>query len=278
MISIITDSASEFLKDYQDNYNVKVLPMPINFEEKSYLTGVDISNIEFYEKLQKAHKLPTTSMVNSFTFKTAFEEEIKKGNDVVAIVISSNLSVTYEQAVIASKEVNEQKIFVVDSKSCSLGQTCLVLEAVKLRNENKTAEEIFNTLNELKTKIKVLAMVDTLKYLKAGGRLSSTQAAIGTVLHVKPLVAVEDGKVVSKSKALGKLNGFKKIIENINSADIDKTKSFVLAHSCDDKIKTELETLINKETNVTITNIVNIGATIGVHSGPGTIGVAYFIK
>ncbi len=278
MVKIITDSSSEFLAAQQQKYGVSVLPMPINFENQTYLSGVDITDEEFYAKLARAQTLPTTSMVNAYTFKKAFEEEVAKGNDVVAIVISSELSVTYSQAVMASQEVDANKIFVVDSKNAALGQCALVVEAARLRDEGLSAREIFDRLNVLKEKIRLHAMIDTLKYLRAGGRLSGKAAVVGTLLHVKPILAVEEGKVLNKGKAIGKLNAYRYIIDCFKKDCADLTKPFILAHGCNEKAANEFEELLIKETHVTITERVYVGATIGTHTGPGAIAIAYFVK
>lgn len=278
MVKIITDSSSEFLTEQQEKYGVSVLPMPINFAEGTYMSGVDITDYEFYAKLASSKTLPTTSMINSYTFKKAFEEELSKGNDVVAIVISSDLSVTYSQAVSAAQEVDGKRIFVVDSKNASLGQHALVIEAAKLRDKGLSAEEIFNSLNQLKEKIRLHAMIDTLKYLRAGGRLSGQAAVIGTLLHVKPMMVVEEGKVVNKGKAIGKFNAFRYIINNVKKDDIDFSKTFVLAHGCNEKMAKEFHDIFAKETGIEVTDKALVGATIGVHTGPGAVAVAYFIK
>lgn len=276
MITIITDSSSEMLAREQKKYGVKVLPMPINFGEATFLSGEDISNEEFYDRLLLAEKLPTTSMVNTFNFKAAFKQEIARGNDVIAIVISSHMSVTFQQAEAAAAEVGRGRVFVVDSKNASLGQTAIVLEAVRLRDEGKTVKEIYEEVSKMTERVRLFAMVDTLKYLRAGGRLSGTAAAVGTMLQVKPILTVEDGKVVNKGKAIGKNKAFRYIVSAIKEMNVDKTKSIVIAHACDNKVRKEFEDVIARDIGIKPTEVVQIGSTIGVHIGHGAVGVSFF--
>lgn len=276
MVTIITDSSSEILAKEQKEYGIKVLPMPINFGEITFLSGENLSNEEFYDRLLLAERLPTTSMVNTFTFKTAFEQEIARGNDVVCIVISSEMSITFEQAKAAASEVSSEGIFVVDSRNASLGQAALVLEAVRLRDEGKSAKQIYEEISKLKDKVCVFAMVDTLKYLRAGGRLSGTAAVVGTMLKVKPILTVEDGKVVNKGKAMGKNKAFKHIVSAIKEIKIDRTKSIVIAHACDLGIECEFEEMIAREAGIKPTHILQIGSTIGVHVGHGAVAISFF--
>ncbi len=278
MVSIITDSSSEFLVDEQKRMKVKVVPMPINFGDENYLSGVTLSNKEFYDKLKHSKVMPTTSMVNSFDFAEAFKKEVAKGNDVVAITISSELSVTHQQAVIAAEEVDAKKVFVVDSRSASLGQAWLVYEAVRLRDEGKSAKEICTILTELAKKVKVIAVVDTLKYLKAGGRLSGTAALIGTVLNVKPLVGIEDGKVVSVNKAIGKNNAIKTLISTAKKYGVDTSQKVIFAYSDSSGVLDEFKEKFYENFDVENEDTVQIGVTIGVHVGHGAVAIAFLEK
>lgn len=274
MVKIITDSSSELLADYQEKYNIAVVPMPINFGDETYLSGVDITTKEFYKKLRESTQLPTTSMVNEYAWKEAYEKEVKKGNEVVAITISSKLSVTFEQASNAAKEVGKDKVYVVDSLNASFGQAQVVLEAVRLRDEGKSASEIYEELNKFVHKVRLVAFVDTLHYLKMGGRLKSTAAMIGSLLKVKPIVGVEGGFVVSKSKAIGKPNAFKKIASMIKDIKIDKSKRIIVAHADDENTKEEFKKFITEELNIVVTDDLELGSTIGVHVGPGAVGIS----
>ncbi len=276
MISIITDSAADLLQVVQKERKIKVIPMPINFGDKQYFSGENISNPEFYAKLKAADKLPTTSMINSYTFKDAIEKELSKGNDVVLIVISSKLSLTYEQAVIAAKETNSKKVFVVDSLNAAMGEGALVLEATRLRDEGKTAKQIYEELNKLIPKLRVLAVVDTLKYLKAGGRISGTKAIVGTLLNIKPIISVENGKVIDKAKAIGKNNAYKQVASMVGKLNVDTDKNIVIAHACDGTLLNEFSNVIKNVCKIAPTVITEIGSTIGVHVGPGAVGIAFF--
>ena len=274
MVKIITDSSSELLANYQEKYNITVLPMPINFGKETYLSSVNITNEEFYKKLKQSTSLPTTSMVNEFSWEEAFAKELKKGNEIIAVTISSKMSLTYEQANNAAKKLDNKKIYVVDSLNASFGQAQVVLEAIRLKDEGLNAKEIQERLNKFVHKVRVIAFVDTLHYLKMGGRLKSSAAMIGTLLKVKPIVSVEKGSVVSKSKAIGKPNAFKKLVSLLKEIKIDKSKRIIIAHADDEKTKDEFKKFITDELQIIVSDELELGSTIGVHVGPGAVGIS----
>ncbi len=274
MVKIITDSSSELLANYQEKYNITVLPMPINFGKETYLSSVNITNEEFYKKLKQSTSLPTTSMVNEFSWEESFAKELKKGNEIIAVTISSKMSLTYEQANNAAKKLDNKKIYVVDSLNASFGQAQVVLEAIRLKDEGLNAKEIQEKLNKFVHKVRVIAFVDTLHYLKMGGRLKSSAAMIGTLLKVKPIVGVEKGSVVSKSKAIGKPNAFKKLVSLLKEIKIDKSKRIIIAHADDEKTKDEFKKFITDELQIIVSDELELGSTIGVHVGPGAVGIS----
>lgn len=275
MVKIITDSSSDLLAHYQEKYDIAVVPMPISFGDESYLSGVDLSTEEFYQKLKKSTKLPTTSMVNEYSWQQAFQKEVDKGNEVVAITISSELSLTNEQANNAANLVDANKVHVVDSLNASFGLAQVVMEAVRLRDEGKTAKQIYQALQDFVPKVRVIAFVDTLHYLKMGGRLKSSAAMIGTLLKVKPIVAIEDGHVISKAKAIGKPKALNKLVEIVKKSNIDKSKRIIVAHADDVDTNNHFKSFITEKLNIVATDEFEIGSTIGVHVGPGAVGISY---
>lgn len=278
MIKIITDSSSDLLEHDIKKYGVSIVPMPITFGDETFLSGQNITNEEFYTKLKQSKELPSTSMVNEYAWSEAFKKEVDKGHEVIAFTISSKLSGTFEQAQLAAKNIDEDKIFVIDSLNASFGLRHLIIEATKLRDEKKSASEIVEHVKAMINKVELVAFVDTLHYLKMGGRLTGSAALIGSVLNIKPLVSVDGGYVVSKTKALGKTNAFKKIASQLKAADIDTSKPIIIAHANDERAMAEFKAFLEKELKTELTYQTEIGSTIGVHSGPGAVGVSYVVK
>ena len=275
-IRIITDSASDIPQGF--NPNVTVLPMSIRFGETEYQDGVDLSTRQFYEKLIESDELPATSLISPATFETAFKNAINNGEKVVVITMSSNLSGTYQGASLMAEEFLED-VFVIDSKSVAMGEHILVLRALELVEEGLSAKEIVEVIESEKEKIHLIAVLDTLEYLKKGGRISSAVAFVGGALNLKPVVTVVDGKVEMIGKARGSKNSNNYLIKEIEStAGIDFTKPVCLGFAgLDDTL---LQKYIEDSERLwtghkECLKIASIGATIGTHIGPGAIGVAF---
>lgn len=278
-IRIITDSASDIID--AANTQLTVLPMRINFGEEEYLDGVTISHHEFYEKLVENDTLPVTSLISPAVFEEAFEKAVGDGEKVIAITISGRLSGTYQSAILAAAQF-EENVFVVDSLNAAIGEQILVNYALELVNKGMSAKEIAQTLNDAKKHIHILALLDTLEYLKKGGRISKTVAFVGGALSIKPVVTVIDGEVALLGKARGSKNGNNFLIKEIEKINgVDFSRPFCLGYTglSDSLLQKYIED--SKSLWKTYTDklpICSIGATIGTHVGPNAIAVAFFDK
>lgn len=278
-IRIITDSASDITG--AANTQLTVLPMRINFGEEEYLDGVTISHHEFYEKLIESDTLPVTSLISPAVFEEAFEKAVGNGEKVIAITISGRLSGTYQSAILAAAQF-EGNVFVIDSLNAAIGEQILVNYALELVNKGMSAKEIVQTLNDAKKHIHILALLDTLEYLKKGGRISKTVAFVGGALSIKPVVTVIDGEVALLGKARGSKNGNNfliKEIEKINGVDFGRPFCLGYTGLSDALLQKYIEdskALFAEHTNEL--PVCSIGATIGTHVGPNAIAVAFFDK
>ena len=281
MVKILVDSSSDFDENEAKEYGIEMVPMEITFGETTYLDGVNLSHKEFFEKLIESVEIPKTSQINEFRFSEAFEKLTQNGDEVVAIVLSSKLSNTYNSAVKASKKFGG-KVFVVDSLNACIGERVLILYALKLIKQNKSASEIADELNKKKKDIKVLAVLATLKYLRKGGRISSLAAFTGELLSIKPVVAVVDGEVKLVGKAIGSKKGNNLLNQEIEKCGgVDFEMPYCVAYSglSDTYLQKYLKDhahIWQHETNEIPTYM--IGSTIGTHVGPDAIAVAFFKK
>ncbi len=280
-IRIITDSASDILPAEAEKLNIKVLPLKTYFGEEEYLDGITITNKEFFEKLIESDVMPTTSQLAPYEYEKAFREAIEAGDEVISISLSSKLSGSYQSAVIAAEEF-DGAIALIDSENVSMGEWVLVHLAVRLRDKGKTKQEIVDILEEKKKQIRVIALLDTLEYLKKGGRISSAAAFAGTLLSVKPVVAVEEGKLSVLGKARGSRNGNNMLMDLVKkSGGIDFDMPYCLAYTglTDALLQKYMEdSAVLYEGRTNCLPIVPIGSTIGTHVGPGAIGAAFFAK
>lgn len=278
-VKIITDSASDINKKEAEQLGISMLSMTIRFGEDEYLDGDTLLPEEFYDKLIESDELPKTSQVNPF----AFEQEFARAgeDEVVVITISSKLSGTYKSAEQAARGY-KGKVYVVDSLSACIGQRLLCYLAIKLRDEGKSAKEIAEELNSAKKRINVMAMLNTLEYLRKGGRISAVSAAAGGLLSIKPVVAIEDGRVVLAGKAMGSKKAENLLNSLVNKkGGIDFSMPYGTVWSGKDR--STLEKYINDSACLWEGHTDNIpfypiGTTIGTHVGPGAIGVAFFEK
>ena len=278
-VRIIVDSAADLAQGVAEN--LTVLPMTLRFGETEYIDGVSITNREFYEKLIESDELPTTSQIMPMAFADAFRKAQAEGNDVVVITISSKLSGTYQSACIAKEEVGGN-IYVVDSLSAAIGEGILAEYAVKLMQEGNSAEEIAKTLEEKRGDIKVIAMLNTLEYLKKGGRISKTVAFAGELLSIKPVINIVDGEVAMLGKARGSKQANNLLVKEIeNAGGVDFSMPLLLGFtgiedSLLQKYIEDSSALWQGQTENLRTSA--IGSVIGTHVGPGAVAVAFFKK
>ena len=281
MIKILVDSAADLELAEAEDLGITLAPILVRFGKDEFMDGVNITHREFFEKLIESGELPQTSQINEFRFAEYFKNLTANGDDVIAITISSKLSGTYSCAVKAAKKFGG-KVRVVDSLNASIGERVLLHYALRLLNCGLTVDEIVKELNERKQKIQVLAVLDTLKYLRKGGRVSAAAAIAGEMLSIKPVVSVIKGEVKLVGKAIGSKKGnnlLNQLIEKCGGIDFERPYTLGYSGLSDDYLKKYLhdsEKLWKGNTDSVPSYL--IGSTIGTHVGPNAIAVAFFAK
>ncbi len=275
---IIVDSSADLLPELQRQ--VSVVPMTLRFGEAEYIDGVTIDNKTFYEKLVESDVLPTTSQAIPQVFAAAYEEARQAGEAAVVITLASKLSGTYQSAVIAAEEY--ENIYVVDSETVAIGGGILVERALQLRQEGLGAKEIAQALEQEKKKIVLVALVDTLEYLKKGGRVSKTVAFAGAVLNIKPVISVVEGEIRMLGKARGSKQGNNLLVQEIEKAGgVDFRKPVLLGYTGISDVllcKYMEDSKPLWENGLKEPRYTCIGSVIGTHAGPGAVAVAFFKK
>ncbi len=280
MIKILVDSASDLEQAEADALGVNLIPMTIKFDDEEFFDGVNITHREFFEKLPLCVELPATSQINEYRWEEEFSKLTADGSEVLAITISSELSGTFSCALKAAEKF--KGVRVVDSLNASLGERILLDYAIRLVKSGKTLDGTAELLEEKRTKIQVLALLDTLKYLKKGGRISSVAAFTGELLSIKPVIAIVDGKVKLVGKAIGSKKGNNLLMQLVDKCGgIDFDMPYTLAYSglSDENLQRYLKDSAKLWKGKT-ENIPShmIGSTIGTHIGAGAIAVAFFSK
>ena len=280
-VKIITDSASDISQMEAKELGITVLPLKTIFGTEEFLDGVTLDHKTFYHKLIESDMLPTTSQLSPFDYEEAFRSALEEADEVLCITLSSRLSGCYQSAAIAAEEF-PGKITLLDSLNVAIGARILVQLALQARDAGKTALEISELLKEARLHIRLIALVDTLEYLKKGGRISSTAALAGTLLGIKPIIAIENGEVAILGKARGSKNGnnlLMKLVEQ--SGGVDFSRPFALAYSGLDRSMLDKyisDSAVLYEGKTERLPIYTIGSTIGTHAGPGAIAVAFYGK
>ena len=277
MIRIITDSASDIVDNRRED--LTVLPVSITFGSEEFRDGITLTHEAFYENLIECDALPVTSQVAPFAFEEAFREAVEAGGQVIAITLSSKLSGTYQSACIGAEGFGG-KVRVVDSENASIGQHALVEYALRLKDAGLGFEEIVERLEADKKRIRLIALLDTLEYLKKGGRISKAAAMAGSLLSIKPVIAIQCGEVAILGKARGSKQGNNLLAEQIRqTGGIDFEKPFVLGYTglSDAMLQKYIKDHESFwKSSVDGLETSSVGGTIGTHIGPGAIGVAFF--
>ncbi len=283
-VRIITDSASDITSEDIATagwQNLTVLPLTVSFGDDVYLDGVDLTHRRFYELLVESDELPKTGQVNPYAFEKPMREAREAGDEVVVVTLSGKLSGTYESAVSAAAQLGEG-IYIVDSKNVCVGERILVEYALRLAADGLAAADIATALEQAKDDVFVVALLDTLEYLRRGGRIPATAAAVGQLLSIKPVIAIEDGEVVVLGKARGSKNGRNLLAQQVEQAGgIDFSMPLALGYTgldCSllEKYIEDSHDIWDKAVEKGQLPVHRVGATIGTHVGPGAIALGFF--
>lgn len=275
-VKIIVDSTADLTNEIKEQ--VITVPLTIHFGNNEFVDGVTINHKQFYEKLIECDVLPTTSQATPDAFEQVFSSIKKNGDSAVVITISSRLSGTCQSALIAAEEYDN--IYIVDSKSVAIGSGILAEYALRLVGTGMTAEEVAGELKLVRDDIRIVAMLDTLEYLKKGGRISKTVAFAGGLLNIKPVISLEDGEIKILGKARGSKQANNLLVSEIEAAGgVDFDRPLLLGYTglSDILLKKYIEDSAELwEGNVERLNTTAVGSVVGTHAGPGAIAVAFF--
>ncbi|MEW6097431.1 MAG: DegV family protein [bacterium] len=275
-IAIVTDSTCDLPQELIQKYNIFVVPLYVRFGEEVYKEGVDITLDEFYSKLKSSNIHPSTSQPSPQDFMQVYQKLNKDYNSIISIHISSRLSGTVQSAKMAKYELKLDKIEVIDSLQVSLPLGTVVLEAGKLCEQEKSKEEIIKSISDLIHKVKIIFTVDTLEFLEKGGRIGKAQAFLGSILDIKPILGIQEGEVVPLAKVRGRKKMLAKLIEIIKEDIPSKKINIGIVHANSEETGLKLRELMYEHFQIEECIFSQIGAVIGTHTGPGTLGVGYY--
>ena len=276
MIRILVDSASDV--PYSNSENIYVVPLSVTINEKTYLDGAQLGHDEFYEMLTTSESFPKSSQPSPQLFAEVFQQAKEKGEELVCILLSSGVSGTYQSACLAKTMVDYDKIHIVDSLTGSYGVYLLVQQAQKMIQNGNSAIEIVTELEKLKDRIMVYLSVDTLEYLYRGGRLSKASALIGSVAKIKPVIYVtKEGTIGVHNKQLGVNRAIGALVDVAKNNPVDTDHGFYTICTAGTNNVEQLEEKL-KESNIHITQRIQMGPVVGTHAGPEAYGIIYVKK
>ncbi|SHJ19145.1 DegV family protein [Lutispora thermophila] len=275
-ITILTDTMCDVPQEYVERYNIRVLPLLVNFGEESFRDGIDITPDDFFRRLENSEQLPTTSQINPPQFECVFREEIGNNNTVIAILGSSKLSGTFNSAMIAKDMVDSDNIHIIDSKAVTLGAGLLVIKAAKLAQEGRTAEEIVSEIEEATNRLKQFFIIGNLKYLYKGGRISLSASVLGSILNIKPIVTTVDGKLEMQEKTRGMKRAISVIMDMIEEKGWTLNDKVIgINHSICAEDAYYFEEVINAKYKPKEIIRGGVGSVVGTHAGPGCVALHF---
>lgn len=282
-VKIITDSTADLTEELYKKNDVVVLPLSVNIGEEVYLDNVTITPDELYKKIEEKGILSRSAAIPPQVIEDEFKKWIDQGYDVLFTGIGSTISTTYQNAEMTLVNLPKDRVFLIDSRNLSSATGLLVLKMAKLRDEGKSAKEIYDIVKELPDKLSAQFVVDKLDYLHKGGRCSSTAKIFGHLLHIHPMIKVVDGKLIVFKKARGKMEvGIDEQIEvfknDIENGGIDLDNVMITHSGMDQRLIDYFVKRASEFVSKDIIRITRAGCVISTHCGPGTIGILYIKK
>lgn len=278
-VKILADSACDLPLSFYEEYQVQLLPLKVLIDEQEYEDLITIQPNAVYEAI-RAGKMPKTSQVSPTNFESVFTEMAKQKQEGIYIAFSSELSGTYQTAVMILEQVKETypdfQLTIVDTKCASLGFGLIVREAAILAADQHSKDEILSSVQFFVNHMEHLFSVDDLNHLAKGGRLSKASAFLGGLLNIKPLLNVENGKLVPLEKLRGKKKLMRRMIEVMKERGESLNQQTIgISHAADEETALELKAMIEEELHTKDIIITNIGSAVGAHTGPGTIALFF---
>ncbi len=274
-VALVTDSTAYLPPSLVAEYGLTVVPLYVHFGEEGYRDGVEITPEHFYTRLRTARVIPTTSQPSAGDFIEAYRRLVEGGaTSIVSIHISSKLSGTVASALLAQEELPAVPIHVIDSLSTSMGLGYQVLEVARRLRAGRSVEEAVAAAESLRERVRILFVVDTLEFLHRGGRIGGAQAFLGSLLNLKPLLALREGRVDAVERVRTKKRAVERMLELL-AAEIGKREpvNAAILHAAVPEEAASLGEEVRARMNCRELHVASLSPVIGTHTGPGTLGI-----
>lgn len=281
-VKIVVDSTVDLNKDMYEALDIKVVPLQVRFDDETYEDGVNIDQESLYARVEKDGKLPSTAAISPDKLKAEIEPFINEGYDIVFVGIGSSLSSTFQNLNIAMQDMPEGRVFPIDSLNLSSGSGLLVLKCAKLRDEGKSAKEIYDLVTPLVPKVSAKFCLDRFDFMHKGGRCSAMVALFGHLLHIHPVLKVVDGKLIVESKPRGPIKvAYKAMLDELKAdleTGVDMDNIMITHAGMKNEDLEYLKAEVGKLVDPSLIRVTKAGCVISSHCGFGTVGILYIKK
>ncbi len=277
MVRIITDSLCDLTMEDAQKMNIDIMPLYVRFGKDEYRCGVDLSNEEFYSKLEASSEAPTTAAVNPYEFEEIFQRYLEAGDDVVAILFSRYMSTTYQSATIAAENFETEHLHLIDCENGAMGQALLIATAVAIRDSGATAQQLCDRIRNLLPRTMTYMIVDNMDYLHQGGRISASADEVNETVRIHPVLRLLPDGVKPLDKVRGRKSSNAWLVNRLKEYPADTDYKLVIGHS---NAIERAETLRDQIRAAGIENeilITCIAPIVGTHIGPNSIGIGYIL-
>lgn len=277
MLKIVMDSAGEIPKEWQDEFDIDVIPINIHFENKMYLQGIDLSNDDFYKIADTTGVIPKTSQPTPQQFVEFYDRIAKVGDTILSLHVTSKLSGTFNSAVMAAQELkNKLNVIPYDSGCGSAAMGFMCKEVRKLELAGETIQGILNHLDKIRQNVNIILTLDNFEYARRSGRVKSLQAAIASLINIKPIIILKDGTLDVKEKVRTRQRAIDRVLEIIHDRVDGRLVNIAVVHSQSLEAARELMQKVQQTLHVNEAIISDLSIGVAANLGPGTIGIAAY--
>lgn len=275
-VAVVTDGACSLTPAQGNELGVHIAPVYLTFGENTYRAGVDLSSQEFYDLLSASKKLPTTAQPTAEDFVRIFENLADDVDEIVTVVISHHMSATIQSVEMAKQQFDKVPVHVIDSESVSLGLGMMAIAAARAADQGQDGQSIFELVNSIKQKMNVIFTVKTLEYLHKGGRIGGATALLGSALDIKPILYITNGRIEPLEKQRTRKRSVGRLVELMSEKVGDSPVHVAVLHGNTPEEAGQLERVVSDQFNVVDMITSDMGPVIGVHAGPGTLGLVFY--
>jgi DegV family protein with EDD domain len=273
-VRIVTDSAADLPPEIAAAHDIEIVPLSVRFGSESFLSGVELGSDDFWKKLRSSSDAPSTAAPSAGDFQSAYERLVNDGaTGIVSLHLSSKLSATFQSAEVAAKQIANVPVECVDTLAVSAGTGLMAVRAAERAASGAGAGEIAQELNEMRSRVHLYGVIDTLEYLRRGGRIGGAAALLGTMLKVKPVIGLENGVVEPVDRVRTRAKALEHVVGLVRQ-HVDRIERLVVVSGEAPDIE-EFMSMLDGVVHVTAKDIWPFGPIVGAHAGPGVLGVCF---